>query len=201
MKPPAALSLLLLLAAACDAGPRVVVRATLDGRPVADLPVHLLPYDRQRLQDSLRDALQEDAPAVPEELLGRLAGVDSALARPAADSAAQARADSLRTVRAGLAARADSARERLRAWEQEVALRADSLGLARADADDRLAASDTTDAAGRAALPASPGQSWVRARYILTDAVMEWNVPVALPADQDSVVLELNQGNARRLQP
>ena len=197
MKPSAIISFLIILAA-CDAGPHVVVRASLQGRPVADLPVTLLPYDRDGLQDSLRREAGDDAPTLSQEVLRRLAGVDSALARPAADSAALARADSLRQERARLTARLDSGRQRIARWEERLRTRADSLGRRDAEQAERGASIDTTDAMGRAVLAASPGQSWARARYVLPDAIMEWNVPVTLPAGQDSVVLELNERNGRK---
>lgn len=197
MKPSAIISFLIILAA-CDAGPHVVVRASLQGRPVADLPVTLLPYDRDGLQDSLRREAGDDAPALSQELLRKLAGVDSALARPAADSAALTRADSLRQERARLTARLDSGRQKVVRWEARLRTRADSLGRLQAEAAERSGASDTTDAAGRAELASSPGQSWARARYVLPDAIMEWNVPVTLPAGQDSVVLVLDERNGKR---
>jgi hypothetical protein len=190
---------LLLFAAACDAGPRIVVRASLGGRPVADLPLLLLPYDREAIQDSLRTADEDDAPSLPQELLREVAGLDSALARPATDSAGMARADSLRQRRTRLGARLDSARAKRTAWETRLTVRADSLGTEAASAADRESAVDTTDAAGRAELSATPGAAWIRASYVLPDAVMEWNVPVTLPAGQDSLVVRLDERNGRRV--
>jgi hypothetical protein len=190
---------LLVLAAACDAGPRIVVRASLDGRPVADLPLLLLPYDREAIQDSLRREAEGDAPTLPQELLRELAGLDSALARPPTDSTAMARVDSLRQRRDRLAARLDSARIRLSEWEARLVARADSLGAATAESADRESAVDTTDAGGRAALAATPGTAWIRGSYVLTDAVVEWNVPVTLPAGQDSLVVHLDETNGRRV--
>lgn len=201
MKPSVTLTLALLLAAACDAGPRVVVLATLDGQPVADLPLTLLPYDRERLQDSLRREAGDDAPTVPQELLRELAGLDSALARPAGDSAAVDRADSLRVLRDRLAARVDTARMDLQTFEGRLVQRADSLGRLGAEAAERIAAADTTDEQGRATFPASPGPSWIRGRYILPDAVLEWNLGVTLPAGQDSIVVRLDRSNARVSSP
>jgi hypothetical protein len=189
--------LLLVALAACDDGPRVVVRASLNGRAVADLPVTLLPYDRDALQDSLRRGDESDAAQLPQELLRKVAQLDSALDRAGRDSAGIARADSLRARRDSIAARADSA---ARAWESRLLHRADSLGRARAEETDRTPSADTTDASGRAALAASPGMAWLRARYVLPDAVIEWNVPVTLPAGQDSIVAALDQTNARRVE-
>lgn len=188
--------LLLVALAACDDGPRVVVRASLDGRPVADLPVTLLPYDRDALQDSLRATDESDAAQLPQELLRDVAKLDSTIQRTPRDSAGTLRADSLRARRDSLAARADSA---ARAWEARLLHRADSLGRLRAEAEERSPAADTTDASGRASLPAEPGQVWLRARYVLPDAVMEWNVPVTLPAGQDSLAAVLDETNGRRL--
>ena len=54
MKRPLVVPALLLALAACDGGSRVVVQASLEEEgPVADLPVRLLPYDRQAILDSL----------------------------------------------------------------------------------------------------------------------------------------------------
>jgi hypothetical protein len=198
MKPSALVLVLVAGVAACDAGPQIVVHASLNGRPVAELPLTLLPYDRGHLQDSLR-AADEDAPALPQDLLRELAGVDSALARPVTDSAALVRADSLRRRRDALAARVDSARARLTEWESRLVVRAESLGLATAEEEDRAASSDTTDAGGRAELAATPGRAWILARYVLPDAVMEWNVPVTLPGGQDSLLVRLDERNGRRL--
>lgn len=199
MKPSVMLTLALLLAAGCDSGPRIVVLAELDGRPVADLPLTLLPYDRERLQDSLRREAGDDAPTLPQELLRDVARLDSVLARPAADSAAMQRADSLRRVRDSLSVRLDTARAKAARWEERLHARADSLGRTTAAAAERGAAADTTDGSGRAELAASPGSSWVRGRYILPDVVLEWNVGVTLPAGQDSILVRLDRGNARAL--
>jgi hypothetical protein len=197
MKPSLLVIVLCLGAAACDSGPRFVVRASLGGRPVAELPLTLLPYDRERLQDSLRSA-DDDPPTLPQDLLRQLSGVDSALARPPADSAAMARVDSLRGVRDKLSARLDSARQRVARWEAALVRRADSVGTLQAEGEEREAAVDTTDASGRATLASTPGPAWIRARYVLPDAIMEWNVPVTLPAGQDSVVVQLDERNGRR---
>ena len=57
------------------------------------------------------------------------------------------------------------------------------------------------DEHGRATFPASPGPSWIRGRYILPDAVLEWNLGVTLPAGQDSIVVRLDRSNARVSSP
>ena len=188
-----------LLLVGCDSGPRVVVDASLGGRPVADLPFTLLPNNRDRLLDSLRRESADDAPALPQEVAQEIASLDSALARVPGDSAGLRRADSLRVVRTGLAARMDTARAEASAWEARLAQRADSLGMLAAEAAERSPAADTTDAAGRAVLSAGPGQSWLRASYVLPEAVMEWNVPVTLPGGQDSTVVRLDERNGRRV--
>jgi hypothetical protein len=198
MKPSALVILLLAGAAACDSGPHIVVQASLGGRPVSDLPLTLLPYDRDGIQDSLRHA-EESPPELPQDLLRELAGVDSALARPAQDSAAIARVDSLRRVRTRLAARADSARQRVARWDSSLIARADSIGLAEAESQERHAAADTTDSSGHGTLEASPGKSWIHASYVLPDAIMEWNVPATLPAGQDSLLVRLDESNGRKV--
>ncbi len=62
---------LLACAAACGTDPKVVVRASLTpgGEPIADLPVQLLPYDREELLDSLAEAADDPEPALPQEVL------------------------------------------------------------------------------------------------------------------------------------
>jgi len=189
-------ALLLVALAACDDGPRVVVRASLSGRPVADLPVMLLPYDRDALRDSIRAGDDSDAAQLPQELLRDVAKLDSTLQRTPRASAGLARADSLRARRDSIAARADSA---ARAWEARLVHRADSLGRLRAEEEERSPAADTTDASGRATLPTAPGKVWLRASYVLPDAVIEWNVPVTLPAGQDSLAVARDESNGRRV--
>ncbi len=75
-------SLLVLLAAllplgiaACGGGPQVVVHAAADApgtegqANLADLPVRLLPYDRDAIFDSLEAAYPEPEPPIPQEIL------------------------------------------------------------------------------------------------------------------------------------
>ncbi|CAN5618720.1 hypothetical protein BH23GEM3_BH23GEM3_07800 [soil metagenome] len=67
--------LLPLAAAACGREPQVVVEAatthpeTGARQALADLPVRLLPYDRDAIFDSLEAAFAEPEPALPPELL------------------------------------------------------------------------------------------------------------------------------------
>lgn len=66
-------TLLLVLLAACQRN-QVVVEAALSGpdgepQPLAELPVRLLPYDRDAIFDSLEAAYAEPEPAIPQDLL------------------------------------------------------------------------------------------------------------------------------------
>lgn len=181
----------LLLAAACGAEPKVVVRAELDGQPVPDLPVRLLSYDRQAILDSLALAREEPEPRLPQELLQRFSAIqaeearlrqsgDTALRRVSAErQALQARLDSLRKVRT--------------AWLEKIQEPFEEAVEERAGAASERA--DTTDASGRAELPAGEGKQWVVARYVLPETVLEWEVTVT--ARGDSTTVRLNRENAK----
>ena len=188
-------SLALLAAAACGGGDNVVVRASLgEGQPVADLPVRLIPYDRQAILDSLARDAESPEPRLPEDAMERLRTLqaeeervkpqgDSAVARAtAARSAYVAQLDSIRTARAK--------------WLEDR--REDFEAAARErNAKDLPEPTDTTDAAGRATFAAEDGRWWAVARYVLPDQVLEWYVPVRIREDQDSVVVRLTRENAR----
>lgn len=193
MKRPLVLIAVLALAAACgDEGPRVVVRAEIDGQPVADLPVRLLPYDRRAILDSLAEAMDLPEPGVSQDTVqkedtvardtGRVKpGADSAAARAAAPASPQARADSLRRAR--------------QAWLDTLSPRFEKAAEAKRGETGLVEQGDTTDAAGRAEMAAAEGEWWLSARYVLPDAELEWYVPVTLRGD--SVVVRLDRRNAR----
>src|SRR5688572_19637348 len=55
--------------------------ATGESLPLSDLPIRLLPYDREAVFDSLRGAFGEPEPPIPPELLaqqGQVAGAERA---------------------------------------------------------------------------------------------------------------------------
>ena len=182
-----------LALAACDEEPRVGVVATLDGQPVADLPVRLLPYDREALLDSLARAAREPEPALPPDLLQQLQGL------AAEDRAAAQRGDTamarIRAVRRTAFARADSVRAARRAWAEKAFARFDSLAARRAEAADREELVDTTDVSGAAAFRAEPGRWWVYARYTLPYSELTWSFPVQVAGD--SVPVRLSRENAK----
>jgi hypothetical protein len=182
-----------LALAACSADPQVTVRATLDGAPIGDLPVRLLPYDRDELLESLASAADTTEPAIPAELLQQLQGLS------AEEQAARARGDTalarFQAVRRSLFARADSVRAARREWAQETYGAFDSVAARRAEAAGRAEAVDTTGAAGTVTFEAEPARWWVYARYTLPYSELYWNVPVEVAGD--STVVELSRANAR----
>lgn len=192
MKRPLVVLALAVLAAACDAGPKFVVRAELDGQPVADLPVRLLSYDRRAILDSLATAREEPEPSYPQDLLQQLSAVqaEEARLRQSGDTA-------LRRVmaeRRSLQARLDTVRKARAAWLEEIRepyekAVTDRVGTAGAER------ADTTDASGRAEIPAGEGKQWVVARYVLPETVLEWEVSVT--SRGDSTVVRLNRENAK----
>lgn len=188
-------SLALLAAAACGGGDNVVVRASLgEGQPVADLPVRLLPYDRQAILDSLARDAESPEPRLPDDAMERLRTLQAEEARvkPRGDSAV-ARAVAARTA---YVAQLDSIRTARAKWLEDR--RADFETAARDRNSKSLAeVADTTDAAGRAAFAADAGRWWAVARYVLPDQVLEWYVPVRVREDRDSVVVRLDRANAK----
>ncbi|CAN5208525.1 hypothetical protein BH23GEM4_BH23GEM4_04940 [soil metagenome] len=181
--------LILFLAAGCSRGPQVVVEARLDGSPVADLPVWILPYDREALMDSLTAAAETPPPDIPPALIERLRSLENAPAPvnplPGASDSTGFAGDPLRL--------ADSLRRARSEWAQAVYARLDTLAAERSG--ERPEFADTTDAAGRAALRVEPGRWWVYARYRLPDTELRWSVPLRLGTDGGAVTLE--RGNAR----
>jgi hypothetical protein len=192
---------LALAAAACDAGPKVVVRASLDGRPVADMPVRLLPYDRQAILDSLSAALEMPEPAVPQDLLQQMRSLetDSAPVKPVADTAYMRRLRERTRARsaeaAALRARYDSIVRARAVWSDTMTRLYDEAARQR-QADLGLTEhADTTDAQGRAELGGAEGKWWVVASYVLPEATLEWTLPVTIRGD--SAVVTLTRQNAR----
>jgi hypothetical protein len=70
--------------AACNRGPGVVVQAAIEQEGAAEpvvlgeLPVRLLPYDRDAIFDSLTAAFAEPEPEIPPEILQQQAAVQTA---------------------------------------------------------------------------------------------------------------------------
>ncbi|HEV2736631.1 MAG TPA: hypothetical protein VGV85_17415 [Longimicrobiaceae bacterium] len=183
----------LALAACGDGGPRVAVRTDLDGAPIADLPVRLLPYDRDEVLDSLAEAAETPEPAIPPELLQQLQGLaaEERVARQRGDTALAR----FQAMRRAVFARADSLRSARRAWVQDAFEPFDSLAARRAEAADREELADTTDASGTVGFSAEPGRWWVYARYTLPYSELYWNFPVEVTGD--STVVRLSRANAR----
>lgn len=183
-----------LLAAGCDDAPNVVVTAEREGRPVADLPVRLLPYDRRAILDSLAAAADRPEPAPPQELVRRFEALrrqrsllppgDSTA--PRVDAALAAALDTLRAYQ--------TARE---AWADTVFAALPAAIEARMGRSSLGERADTTDADGRAAFAAEPGEWWVSATYVLPEAVLEWSLPVRV-AEGDSAVVRLDPARATR---
>lgn len=188
----ALLVLAVLTAAAGCSDSKVVVRAALaeGGQAITDLPVYLLPYDRQALMDSLAEASDEPEPVIPEALLQQLERPSAGGATPG-DSAAPSPA----AVRRQIQARIDSIRTARRAWRERTFAPFDSLARAKESELGLSASSDTTDARGVARVGADEGRFWLYAVYVLPESTLEWNVPVAVRGD--SVVVTLTRENAR----
>ena len=189
----------LLLLAACLAvagcsDSKVVVRASLAeaGQPVADLPVYLLPYDRQALMDSLAEATGQPEPAIPAAMITQLESltVSEGQLAAAGDSAVRA----VRAQRAAVQARMDSIRVARRQWRERTFADFDSLAKARMSEMGVTAGTDTTDAQGVARIAAGEGRFWIYASYVLPDVTLEWNVPVTIRGD--STVVRLTRENA-----
>jgi hypothetical protein len=190
--------LLLLALFATAAGcsdSKVVVHATLagSGEPVADLPVWVLPYDRQALMDSLAQDADEEEPAISTELLTQLEGLTTREKELTAsgDSALP----QVRTRRQAAQRQIDSIRVARREWRERVFARFDSLAQAREKESGGVAAVDTTDARGVARVSAGEGRAWVYAAYVLPDVTLEWNLPITVRGD--STTVRLTRENAR----
>jgi hypothetical protein len=180
--------------AACDAGPRVVVRAAIDGRPLADVPVRLLPYDRRALLDSLTAAADAEEPPVPQEAIQRLRSL------AAEEATVKARGDTAvarwQAERARFQAVADRAHAARRAWNDTVFRDFDAVSDARAAAAGRPVVADTTDPSGTARMTADEGEWWVSLQYVLADEQLDWVVPVTIGEATDSLVVTLTRENA-----
>ncbi|HEX6372665.1 MAG TPA: hypothetical protein VF006_27340 [Longimicrobium sp.] len=190
----------LLLLAACLAAAgcsdsKVVVRASLAqaGEPIADLPVFLLPYDRQALMDSLAKASDETEPEIPSMLVTQLESLNAQERRLSAAGDSTVRR--VRAQRAAVQARVDSIRVSRRRWRQQVFADFDSVAEMKMAELGVSAATDTTDTRGVASVEADEGRFWLYAQYVLPDVTLEWNVPVNVRGD--STVVRLTRENAK----
>lgn len=186
-----------LLLSACGSDPEVVVRASLDegGRPIAELPVRLLPYDRTELLDSLARAYGRPEPRIPQELIQRLADTSSA---PIALPRAEGDTTPPRVLtRPQLGRYLDSLRAAQRSWADSAYSAYDEAVRGRVAAAGRGELADTTDAAGTARFRADDGAWWVWAQYTTADRQLDWVVPVELAEGGDSVVVALTPANAK----
>lgn len=195
-RPLPALAAFCLAAAGCSDS-KVVVQASLTegGAPVADLPVWILPYDRQALADSLvRDAGLPE-PMVPAELVTQLEGLNAAEAAAGTDSARRAVA----AARTALEARIDTVRARRVAWREQVFADFDSLARVKEGELGRAARIDTTNARGIAEMEVDAGRWWAWSVYVLPDEVLEWNVPFTMRGDSTLVTLTRENAEARMI--
>jgi hypothetical protein len=190
----------LLLLAACLAAAgcsdsKVVVRASLAeaGEPVADLPVFLLPYDRQALMDSLAKASDEAEPTIPSGLVTQLESLNARERQLGAAGDSTVRG--VRAQRAAVQAQLDSIRVNRRRWRQQVFADFDSVAEMKMADLGVSAATDTTDTQGVASIAADEGRFWLYAAYVLPDVTLEWNVPVTVRGD--STVVRLTRENAK----
>lgn len=187
---------LLPLVAACGTDPEVIVHATrtddASGETVAiaDLPVRLLPYDRDALLDSLRAEADTPEPPIPPELTARLASLE---AQPRQVNGS---GDSASVQLGVLRARADSLREARRAWAEHAYADFDRAAVAALEASGRVEVADTTGVEGAAAFNVPAGRWWVYARYALPDAELYWNFPIEVT--DPGALVSLTPANAER---
>jgi|GEM_PF-1427902 len=189
---------LLLAAAACGGETdNVVVRASLGPggtQPVADLPVRLLPYDRRAILDSLGAEDDSPLPKFPADAMERLRMLQAEAARvkPRGDSAA-ARVEAQRRV---LMAQMDSVRKAREKWLEDRREDFEAAVKERTTNTGATEHTDTTDAKGRASFAVDPGRWYAVSRYVLPDAVLEWQVRVNAEKS-DSSTVRLTRQNAR----
>jgi hypothetical protein len=193
----------LLLLAACLAAAgcsdsKVVVHASLaeNGQPVADLPVWVLPYDRQALMDSLAKEAGEPEPGIPAPLVTQLEGLTARERQLAA--AGDPRLPAMRAQRQAVQKQVDSIRVARHRWRERVFADFDSLAQARQAELGVTASVDTTDARGIARIGADEGRVWVWAAYVLPDVTLEWNVPVTVRGDSTTVNLTRENAKERK---
>jgi hypothetical protein len=223
MKRSAVLAAVMLVGlSACDRSEVVVETAVAETAgaapsPVPDLPVRLLPYDRDEIIDSLTRAYGKPEPAVPPDLAQQqdsLRGLEAEWRRlsaggssaptagrldPGADGVKQRLArlrPQIAALRRVVGARLDSLRAARREWAGAALADFDSLAEARASAADRREVADTTGADGTATFHVDEGRWWVYARYALPDEELYWNFPVEVAGKTTRV--RLDEGNVER---
>jgi hypothetical protein len=171
----------------CDAEPRVAVEARIDDRPVAELPVRLLPYDREAILDSLAAAADTPEPLPRPGLIEALRSIEAGQipVNLPGDTTAPSPAEQVRRLRA----EADSVRQAQRVWADQVFGPLEGIADRQREASRREELADTTDAAGRVEFRAPEGGWWVNARYRLPYSELRWSVPVRVVGDSARVVL------------
>ncbi len=165
----------------------MAVEARLEAGPVAELPVRLVPYDREAILDSLAAGAEAPEPLPRPGLIEALQSIDAGRASVnlSGDTLALSPAEIARRLRA----EADSVRQAQRAWSDRTFQPLEGIAERHREASGREELADTTDAAGRVAFRAPPGEWWVHARYRLPYSELRWNVPVRVSGDSASVVL------------
>lgn len=193
MMPRCLSTMFVVLALTACGGPHVSVEAEVDGRPVAGLPVWLLPYDRAALLDSLAAEADAPEPGVPPAWVERMQVLaDSIAAGQALEPDERVR---LQSEREALHAGIDSVRVAHRAWEEAAYAGFDAAVEARVRDAGLTEKVDTTDAGGRARIGADEGRWWVWARYVLPTSTLEWSEQVVVRGD--SAVARLTRENAK----
>lgn len=198
-RPALTLAFLALLSGCRASGTVVVVTASAaDGRPipVGDLPLVILPYDRDSVADALAAAGRPRPDTLP--LVALLDSLRHGYARIAAlperdRPAAHAVFDRLR---AALAPRLDSLRLIQQGWRAEVFGGYDTLTLGLIHRLARDPFTDTTDARGMVVVrPRMSGPWWVTVTtWDANDPYSEWYWNLPLTGD----TLHLTTANAHR---
>ena len=190
-----------LTAGGCDSDPEIAVQAMLPGTgsasavPTADVPVRLLPYDRDSIIADLRKNPSKPEPQVPPELLAQIDSLQRRIAqtRPG-DTTIVARQRTLSTLRA----KADSIEAARREWSAATLAGFSEAVQAKLDKLDGLQElADTTDATGTVTFRAPEGRWWVFARYLLPDRELYWNLPIHVRGEATTVRLTPENATSR----
>ncbi len=210
-------------------------------RPLGDLVVQLIPYDRDALFDSLGQAYGSPEPEFPADILAAQAEVttaqqewrdtetrwgnlrdtlqvlNTALERlnpgegqyrvlfrdwqdldadySSLDRQVKRSFDRFQELSAATITRVDSVQVLRNEWADEAFADVSVAIGAKLEASGLTVATDTTDAAGIAAMELDPGTYWVFARHELPYNELYWNLPITL-VKGEPLSIRLSRDNA-----